>query len=69
MFPLRAAGAWPEAIQALTLEFAKKCSITVSIGVAQYCRGESVMQTLSRADAALYKAKEAGRNRIVASTD
>jgi diguanylate cyclase (GGDEF)-like protein len=59
-------------IQALTLDFpgfAKKCSITVSIGVAQYRQGDSVAETLSRADAALYKAKQAGRNRIVASSD
>jgi diguanylate cyclase (GGDEF)-like protein len=56
-------------IQALSLnfsEFAKRCSITVSIGVAQYQQDESVMQTFSRADAALYSAKQAGRNRVVA---
>jgi GGDEF domain-containing protein len=50
-------------IQALSLdfsEFAKRCSITVSIGVAQYQQDESVMQTFSRADAALYSASKLG---------
>ena len=49
-------------------EFGKKRLITVSIGVAQYRRNESVTGIVSRADAALYKAKQAGRNRVVASS-
>ena len=56
-------------VQALGLdfsEFAKGCSITVSIGLTQYLRSESVTETLSRADAALYGAKRAGRDRVVA---
>ena len=56
-------------VQALSLdfsEFAKRCSITVSIGLTQYLRSESVTETLSRADAALYGAKRAGRDRVVA---
>ena len=56
-------------VQALGLdfsEFAKRCSITVSIGLTQYLRSESVTETLSRADAALYGAKRAGRDRVVA---
>lgn len=36
---------------------------TISIGVAQYRVGEDVEQALERADAALYRAKQAGRNR------
>ena len=38
--------------------------LTVSIGVAEYNRNESVSQLLSRADEALYMAKEKGRNRV-----
>ena len=38
--------------------------LTVSIGVAQYERGESIMGTFARADEAMYKAKQRGRNRV-----
>jgi diguanylate cyclase (GGDEF)-like protein len=38
--------------------------VTVSIGLAQYCRGETLQNTLHRADVALYRAKTGGRNRI-----
>lgn len=38
--------------------------LTVSIGVAQYEPGESIIETFARADAALYKAKQRGRNRV-----
>lgn len=36
---------------------------TVSIGVAQRLPGEEIAATLKRADAAMYAAKNAGRNR------
>lgn len=36
---------------------------TFSAGIAEYSRGETVAETLNRADAALYKAKNNGRNR------
>lgn len=39
--------------------------ITLSIGVAEYKHGESITDFIERADAALYKAKEQGRNRVV----
>lgn len=39
--------------------------ITVSIGIAQFNPGEGFVKTISRADRALYLAKEAGRNRVV----
>jgi diguanylate cyclase len=38
--------------------------ITLSVGVAQYKRGESVSEFIERADAALYQAKRNGRNRV-----
>jgi diguanylate cyclase len=40
-------------------------SITLSIGVAQHVAGEPIGDTLARADACLYAAKRAGRNRVV----
>jgi diguanylate cyclase len=37
---------------------------TVSIGVVEFRRGESIEQALLRADRAMYKAKAKGRNRV-----
>jgi len=38
--------------------------VTTSIGIAEYSGGEDVLQTLARADSALYRAKHLGRNRV-----
>lgn len=38
--------------------------LTVSVGVAQYRPGETIVQTFARADGALHKAKLLGRNRV-----
>lgn len=38
--------------------------ISLSIGVAQYRRGEKIIDLISRADSALYQAKQLGRNRV-----
>ena len=40
-------------------------SITLSLGVAKYLRGEPITDTINRADACLYAAKKAGRNRVM----
>jgi diguanylate cyclase (GGDEF)-like protein len=52
-------------VSMLDIPFARSMgSLTVSIGVAQYRPGETILQTFARADAALYKAKQLGRNRV-----
>lgn len=38
--------------------------LTISIGVTRFAEGEEVKETVSRADEALYAAKENGRNRV-----
>ncbi len=38
--------------------------VTVSVGVTEHRQNESLQDTLQRADAALYRAKTAGRNRV-----
>jgi len=59
-------------IQVETSEFFKKhdnrdtdkCDITISCGVSGFRKGDTLDSILARADAALYKAKSEGRNRI-----
>lgn len=46
-------------------DFPINISLTTSIGVATYEKGDDIHTVLSRADKALYKAKNAGRNRVV----
>jgi diguanylate cyclase (GGDEF)-like protein len=41
--------------------------ITMSVGIADHLNGETIEQLLTRADTALYEAKDAGRNIVVAS--
>jgi diguanylate cyclase len=44
-------------------------TITISIGVAQFSRGESIETVVRRADACLYGAKHHGRNLVVNQND
>ena len=43
--------------------------VTVSIGVAQLRHGEAMAELIERCDQALYKAKDAGRNRVMADVE
>jgi len=47
--------------------FPHALQITVSFGVAEYRNGDKPDELLSQADKLLYKAKDAGRNRVVLS--
>lgn len=55
-------------VEALLVEpLSRSIQVTASFGVAQQSPGESWTAALDRADAALYKAKHEGRNRVVLS--
>ena len=54
------------AVAAHKFEIAPKTfiDVTVSIGIASYCKGEPLGSIVGRADDALYRAKRTGRNRV-----
>jgi diguanylate cyclase (GGDEF)-like protein len=65
---LRIAENLRESIGALPVETqGKTLNLTISIGVSEFNGSESPGQTIDRADTALYKAKNAGRNRVEAA--
>jgi diguanylate cyclase (GGDEF)-like protein len=67
-------GAWQcaERLRAMQENMAEQqpgLAVTLSAGVAEYVRGESIENLLRRADRALYAAKAAGRNRVVTADE
>lgn len=62
-----AADTFRRRIEETTVQFeAEALKVTVSGGVAQYLTGEKGEGLVKRSDQALYRAKETGRNRIIA---
>ena len=45
----------------------RETKVTVSIGLAEHLKSEGIDRTISRADEAMYKAKNKGRNRVEVS--
>ena len=54
------------ALEKLVFENASDLKVTVSIGVTVYQSGESLLELFSRADNAMYAAKQGGRNQVFA---
>ncbi len=50
-------------------QFGQNLSVTCSFGVSKYLKGDSVDVLFRRADEALYRAKELGRNRVEGLVD
>lgn len=50
-----------------TTDFPGASKLTISLGCAEYYADESLQDLVARADAALYQAKRAGRDRVVAT--
>jgi diguanylate cyclase (GGDEF)-like protein len=60
---------WRQALASAPLRAgATDVAVRFSAGVAQHAPGETVEQTLARADRALYDAKAQGRDRVVVAT-
>jgi diguanylate cyclase (GGDEF)-like protein len=58
-----------DAVRGKTLDMdGESLTLTVSVGMAQHQPDESISTTLSRADRALYLAKQAGRDRVALET-
>ena len=52
----------------ITPEHGPSISVTVSVGVAALAPDESGEELIQRADQALYRAKQGGRNRVESAT-
>jgi diguanylate cyclase (GGDEF)-like protein len=57
-----------ESLDRRNTEADRKIPITVSMGVAEYRTGEDAGEVIERADKALYKSKQNGRNNITVAS-
>lgn len=48
----------------ISIDDRTEIAVTASFGAAELCKGESIERTIERADEALYRAKDGGRNRV-----
>jgi diguanylate cyclase (GGDEF)-like protein len=56
--------------QAMTIDASDlSFSVTASVGIAMYATGEEIEHLLDRADAAMYRAKNQGRNRVIVAAE
>jgi diguanylate cyclase (GGDEF)-like protein len=60
------AGELAERLRQAVATVGRHCGVTASLGVAEVCAGDDVHDLLFRADAAMYRAKTAGGNRVIA---
>jgi diguanylate cyclase len=58
-----------EAVTGLVFPSAPGLKMSASMGAAEFAHGETLDQLLARADAALYRAKHGGRNRVCMATE
>jgi diguanylate cyclase (GGDEF)-like protein len=58
-----------EAVTQLHFPSAPGLKMSASLGAAEFKSGESLDQLLARADAALYRAKHGGRNRVCLASE
>ncbi|MGB5340105.1 MAG: diguanylate cyclase [Gammaproteobacteria bacterium] len=61
-----------KAIMKLSFSFGQEkeqIEVTMSFGIAEFCKGDSCDEVFERADKAMYQAKEDGRNRCVVASE
>jgi diguanylate cyclase (GGDEF)-like protein len=58
-----------KSVEDQSFEIVPGLKVTISVGVAMYTKGINLDQLVKNSDLALYKAKEKGRNNVVAFSE